>query len=69
MLPYLFSYNLIQSFKKVAPVIGFDLREQIDDFPAISEGKADPDFLRTNQIYSFQCLLKIKRFILLVRSA
>ena len=66
MLPYLLIFNLIKSTRKVAPVFGYDLRQQIDEIPAMGEGKIDPDFLRTNQLFSFQCMTRIKRFSLLV---
>ena len=39
MLPYYLSCNLISSVKRVAPSIMYDLEMQVDDVPAMADGK------------------------------
>jgi hypothetical protein len=36
---------------------------QIEEIAAIAEGMIDPDFVRTSNLFVFQCLLSMKRFI------
>ena len=42
MLPYFLSFNMISSVQQVAPVIPYDLELQVDDVPAMADGKVEP---------------------------
>lgn len=66
MAPYLLSSVLIRSIFKTGPAIVFDIRQQIDEIPAIGNGSLDPDFVRTSGLFAFQSMLSLKRFVPLV---
>lgn len=66
MFPYYFSACLIRSINKAFPAIPYDIQHQIDEVPSMIQGGPDPDILRTNSLFSFQCVLSLKRFIPIV---
>lgn len=66
MFPYLFSACLIRSINRSFLAIIFDIKGQIEEIPSMSQGSIDADFLRTNSLFGFQCMLSLKRFIVVV---
>ena len=66
MFPYMFTSSLIRSIQKTAPAISYDIAIQIQEIPGMAHGNMDPDFVRTSALFSFQCILSLKRFVIVV---
>ncbi len=66
MFPYIFVSSLIRSVQKTAPAIPYDITLQIAEIPGMANGNMDPDFVRTSGLFLFQCVLSMKRFIIVV---
>ena len=64
MYPYFTSSNLIRSIHKTYLAIAYDLRLQIEEIPSMANGAIDSDFVRTNKLFGFQCVLSLKRFFI-----
>ena len=66
MYPYFTSSSLIRSIHKTFLAIAYDLRLQIEEIPSMANGSIDSDFVRTNKLFGFQCVVSLKRFLVVV---